>query len=258
MSRRCDEWYHTQCVNLPDLEIDLVDQFICPPCIDSTFCMYVYPQFSHRPGHPHLSLCTTYKTRCLFGLRHPDPTSIEACHKPARGAYSKMCSDACGVKYMRLRMAAWGEGGGEKGKLWESVWDAERSEGMVVCAEEEEAGASAVAVLLKKTSKEREVERLTAQLDGVVMQREELKKKMEVVLWRERLTALASERAERVDTCGWDQRMCYGEEEYVEFGAGALESYEGTGAEDEAVQVDALVDGEWWCTGKKKCERHAG
>lgn len=30
---RCDEWYHTQCVDMPDLEVDLVDQFICPNCI---------------------------------------------------------------------------------------------------------------------------------------------------------------------------------------------------------------------------------
>jgi COMPASS component SPP1 len=34
---RCDEWYHTQCVNIPDLEVDLVDQFICPPCVESKF-----------------------------------------------------------------------------------------------------------------------------------------------------------------------------------------------------------------------------
>lgn len=32
----CDEWYHTQCVHMPDLEVDLVDQFICPPCVEST------------------------------------------------------------------------------------------------------------------------------------------------------------------------------------------------------------------------------
>ncbi|KAF9499712.1 hypothetical protein BDN71DRAFT_1350382, partial [Pleurotus eryngii] len=30
---RCDEWYHTQCVSMTDLEVDLVDQFICPLCI---------------------------------------------------------------------------------------------------------------------------------------------------------------------------------------------------------------------------------
>jgi hypothetical protein len=34
---RCDEWYHTQCVNMPELEVDLVDQFICPPCVESAY-----------------------------------------------------------------------------------------------------------------------------------------------------------------------------------------------------------------------------
>jgi len=33
----CDEWYHTSCVNMPDLEVDLVDQFICPICVESTY-----------------------------------------------------------------------------------------------------------------------------------------------------------------------------------------------------------------------------
>jgi len=29
----CDEWYHTTCVNMPESEVELVDQFFCPPCI---------------------------------------------------------------------------------------------------------------------------------------------------------------------------------------------------------------------------------
>jgi COMPASS component SPP1 len=33
----CDEWYHTSCVNMPDLEVDLVDQFICPLCVESAY-----------------------------------------------------------------------------------------------------------------------------------------------------------------------------------------------------------------------------
>ena len=33
----CDEWYHTSCVNMPDLEVDLVDQFICPVCVESAY-----------------------------------------------------------------------------------------------------------------------------------------------------------------------------------------------------------------------------
>ena len=30
---RCDEWYHTQCLDMDDLEVDLIDQFVCPLCI---------------------------------------------------------------------------------------------------------------------------------------------------------------------------------------------------------------------------------
>lgn len=43
---RCDEWYHTACVNMPDLEVDLVDQFFCPPCIASSFLsLFAYDCF---------------------------------------------------------------------------------------------------------------------------------------------------------------------------------------------------------------------
>jgi len=82
-------------------------------------------------------------------------------------------------------------------------------------------------------------------------------------LWREKVVELASERAEVVDQCGWDQRLCFGEEEWADFGAEVLESYEertNTDSGDDGMQVDgaSASPGEWWCTGKKKCERHAG
>lgn len=32
---RCDEWYHMQCVDMPENVADLVDQFFCPICIES-------------------------------------------------------------------------------------------------------------------------------------------------------------------------------------------------------------------------------
>jgi COMPASS component SPP1 len=32
---RCDEWFHTQCVGIREEEVDLVDQFICPGCVES-------------------------------------------------------------------------------------------------------------------------------------------------------------------------------------------------------------------------------
>ena len=83
---------------------------------------------------------------------------------------------------------------------------------------------------------------------------------MEVVLWREKLLELATARATAAEQCGWDQRLCFGDEDYAEFGPGVLESYEDeeeTKAGD-AMQVDAPEEQVWWCQGKKKCDRHSG
>ncbi|KAI0963525.1 hypothetical protein AcW1_000576 [Taiwanofungus camphoratus] len=259
---RCDEWYHTQCVNMPDLEVDLVDQFICPPCIES---------------NPHLHLRTTYRRRCLFGLKHLNPSSPNACHKPARGAFSKYCSDKCGILYMQSRIDAWG---GDKERLWESVKDANKREGVVVCVKErnrivkiegdmhvspeqqQQPDLSLEMVKPSQTKVDRELARLDAQLEKLEQRREELKNEMEVVIWREKLVELATARAENLDECGWDQRLCFGDDEYAEFGAGVLESYEDAGQQEakesnDMMQVD-VEDGEWWCRGKRKCDRHAG
>jgi len=91
-------------------------------------------------------------------------------------------------------------------------------------------------------------------LDEVVTLREDLKEGMEIVFWRERLLELASERAEQVGLCGWDQRLCFGEDEWADFGVGVLESYE-DGQKDGGMQVDPE---EWWCLESSQCERHAG
>jgi len=253
---RCDEWYHTQCVNMPDLEIDLVDQFICPPCIESNL---------------ELHLQTTYRKRCHRGLHHPNPSSPEACHKAARGDFSKYCSDECGVQFMKTKIAAWEKKGGNKDRLWESVRDAERREGVVVCADtamDDGGDDDAKPISQRNTARvKRDVERLNGRLDQVMHHRERLKKEMDVVVWRARLVELATERSERVDECAWDQRLCFGDEEYAEFGQEVLASYEDNAEKEEmknegedAMQVDNVVveDGEWWCRGKKKCERHSG
>lgn len=169
--------------------------------------------------------------------------------------------------------------------LWESVKDAKRREGFVT----REPGRSLPKAILAeiqnsalpitqspasdiKPHAEDEkgrntiVLRLEEQLQTVVQEREELKKQLEVLAWRERLLQLASDRAENVGDCGWDQRLVYGDEEWHEFGAGVLESYDdvapnghGHSEEDQEMDVDGeTVVGEWWCRGKKKCERHAG
>ncbi|KAJ3511298.1 hypothetical protein NLJ89_g4178 [Agrocybe chaxingu] len=263
---RCDDWYHTQCVNMPDLEVDLVDQFICPPCIDK---------------NSHLNLQTTYKQRCLYGLRHPDPSSPKACHKAARGAFSKYCSDECGIKYMQSRIDSWAKKGGKTEKLWESVKHAEKREGVVVCAADPETnGCTKMEVDVKqeadvkpakhqivppsKSKAERERERLNGLLESVVRLREEVKRGMEVIVWRERLLQLATERAVHVGQCGWDQRLCFDDDEWADIGAAVFESYEETknerakeGNGDGDMEVDGTEE-QWWCPGQKVCERHAG
>ncbi|KAG6813258.1 hypothetical protein H0H92_012672 [Tricholoma furcatifolium] len=210
--------------------------------------------------YPNLHLKTTYKTRCLYGLRHADPSSTKACHRPARGAFSKYCSDECGVKYMQSRVDAWAKKGGKKDKLWESVKDSEKREGVVVCVAESngpkmevDGNDGGLVLKQKKTKADREVERLNKLLDSIVKLREDVKKEMEGVIWREKLLELASERAEQIGECGWDQRLCFGDDECADLGAGVLESY------DVNLQNgETAPSGKWWCSGKKVCDRHAG
>lgn len=127
-----------------------------------------------------------------------------------------------------------------------------------------------------KAKSNRELARLHPLLDKILLQREQLTKRMDVVGWRERLTEQAVQRSETAgfDECGWDQRMCLDDEEVKEYGAGVLESYEeegqreggegatgngnGTPREGEGGEEGGVVYGEWWCRGKKKCDRHAG
>lgn len=53
---RCDEWYHTTCVNMPDMEVELVDQFFCPPCIERNVLFLL-------PLEIHLTFYVKQKTR---------------------------------------------------------------------------------------------------------------------------------------------------------------------------------------------------
>ncbi|KAJ7225474.1 hypothetical protein GGX14DRAFT_639073 [Mycena pura] len=257
---RCDEWYHTQCVDMPDLVVDLVDQFFCPPCIET---------------NSRLLLKTTYKARCRYGLDHPEPDSPRACHKPAQGALSKYCSPECGYNSMKKRIENYTKHGGKKELLWESVKHAQKREAVVIVHEEDfqatatadgcakangdAAPAPVVSTHVKPSigKVEREVASLNAVLDEVVTQREELRKGMDIILWRERLLELANERAVQLGQCGWDQRLCFGEDEWAEFGTGVLESYEEVAKEGSQTD-DPTETEEWWCLESEKCERHAG
>lgn len=174
--------------------------------------------------------------------------------------------------------------------LWESVKDAKRREGRTdavpnrkipkrILAEmqnNEDVKADAdmgdvkspIAPLMPSLeSQDSAVRRLDTQLQKIFTEREARKKELEVIAWRERLLQLASDRSEYVEVCGWDQRLCFGDEEIIEFGKDAIESYDDShppnaqvgAAEGEGMDVDEPVDeGEWWCPGKKKCDRHAG
>jgi len=176
---------------------------------------------------------------------------------------------------MQTRIAQWESSGGRRDLLWESVKHAAKREGVVVCAMTNGTGPIMMDVDNKdsepkpldpiaKRRAERDVVRLNARLEQVVKERELMKRELDMVMWRERAVELASERAGKADECGWDQRLCFGEEEWADFGPEVLESYE-----DERVKVESgdnampldtasAMHGEWWCTGKKKCERHAG
>lgn len=191
-----------------------------------------------------------------------------------------------------MKLQTWANKGGDVERLWENVKDAKRREGVVVSepgrtlpkkilaelsnvtppnpsngaeelsrdvqmnidqpciiqGQENGVGGSPNPVLKLK------IVSLEAQLSKVVSERENRKKEMEVVEWRQRLLSLAIRRAELVGECGWDQRLCFGDEEWREFGEGVLESYEDA---NEGMEVDEQ-ESEWWCRGEKKCERHAG
>jgi COMPASS component SPP1 len=160
---------------------------------------------------------------------------------------------------MQSRIDAWAKKGGKKEELWESVKHAEKREGIAVCVDER------VKFDLDKKNKstkvDRETERLQGLLNQVVKTREEVHSSMEIVVWRERLLQFASERAEHIDQCGWDQRLCFGEEEWQDFGPGVLESYDDVKPvkNENEMQVDEAEEGgEWWCPSQKSCKRHAG
>jgi COMPASS component SPP1 len=178
---------------------------------------------------------------------------------------------------MRIKIDEWATNGGNKAKLWEQVKDADQREGVVIVVhgpevktevKTETMGLDAVPLpAVAQTElgkqprmtkqKERELDRLRAQLDSVVQLRDVMKSEMEIILWRVTLTQLASERAEGLDECGWDQRLCMDDEDYAEAGVSVLESYgDARGGDDQIITPE--VDGEWWCRGKKKCDRHAG
>ena len=186
---------------------------------------------------------------------------------------------------MQTKIEAWTAGGGHKTKLWETVKDADAREGVTTAfpmvkkpatvkteAEADgdikltdgtlhdtkpESHVDGPATTVKKglsKQKERELSRLRKELEKVVDLRNSTKQELEIIEWRDSLIKLATQRSEEVGECGWDQRLCMDDEEWIEVGPAILENYDGQDQQDD--ELESL--GEWWCRGKKRCDRHAG
>ncbi|EST10056.1 Zinc finger, PHD-finger [Kalmanozyma brasiliensis GHG001] len=105
MCDRCDGWYHYRCMRITELDAELVDQFICPPCHEVT-------------GEE-----TTYKVGC----------AREACRRAAGGPFSKFCSQRCGVLMVSERMGRLGVRSAGAVEGWRGdarVGNARRTEGL--------------------------------------------------------------------------------------------------------------------------------
>ncbi|KDE06932.1 hypothetical protein MVLG_02819 [Microbotryum lychnidis-dioicae p1A1 Lamole] len=74
---KCENWYHLECVHIPDYMVELVDWFFCPPCTQA---------FGKQ---------TTWKPRCA---RPTCPRAV--------APLSKFCSDFCGIEMASVRIEA--------------------------------------------------------------------------------------------------------------------------------------------------------
>lgn len=178
---------------------------------------------------------------------------------------------------MSKRIDNWEARGGNRAHLWQSVKGAQRLEGVVALVPPVQKDAQPVssapqgpdqsleayrssdaarAIVQPAQSRiEREADRLRAQVEGWIARKHDLKQELVIINWRTRLLTRASQRADLLGECGWDQRMCYGDEEWEEFGQGVLESYDERPTEDDELNEEF---GQWWCPAPKKCNRHAG
>lgn len=167
---------------------------------------------------------------------------------------------------MQSRIDTWAKKGGKKERLWDSVKGADKREGVVVriedannCTADSKDGLKDGQLKPSKPARakgERERERLNRVLQEINQAADELKKGMGILALREKLLEMAGERAESVGQCGWDQRLCYEDEEWVENGQSALESYD-----DRDMDVDGQSDNgesDWWCAEDTGCSRHMG
>ncbi|KAF8501917.1 hypothetical protein JB92DRAFT_2975306 [Gautieria morchelliformis] len=241
---RCDEWYHPACVGMVEAEVDLVDQFICSSC-----------------GAQNSQLNTTYKPRCHRGLNYVvEHDKLPTCYKPARGDFSKYCSDECGVAHMAAKVA---QSGYTHAQIYPAVKNARRREGVTIAHGKAKAGADGMDVdaendedvdpraaifMAMRAADEREIAELQRRLDDVTRVREESELTREIIQKRRRLLDLAEARA-MGQFCGWDSRLLKGDKEWAawvdsEVGRDVLEGGNGDGTD--------------LCGGPAVCPRHKG
>ncbi|KAI4612541.1 hypothetical protein J4E80_007275 [Alternaria sp. BMP 0032] len=231
----CDDWFHGDCVNMRQVDEELVDKFICPQCEEN------------GKGN------TTWKPMCRR----------DGCRKPARlnhGRESKYCSDDCGVLFMQeqLQRTAGAKGANgmkEKSKKKKKPAETEGAEeeeptplGGTLRAKDLKALVDAspniqafknlgtgVLTPPQTASPSRatfpsngedlaltagEIERLTA----LHKEKTQLKDRLEVLKDREKFVSMAKEQAVRLadrekvkakDFCGYDSRLSWSDAEFL-------------------------------------------
>lgn len=244
---RCDDWYHPGCVNLPEWDVDLIDQFVCPLCVIK------------------YSVHTSYKTRC----------AVKGCNKPARAPVSKYCSDLCGLKSATARLQTLRARGVDLEQLWYAAKDARPPEGVVYVhlpgpapnpppSGVNNIGSGATRVLdgRQKADLER-LERLMEESAQLKARCAALEMGIGHLKARLRLLNCAMQRNERAggEKCGFDARIVIDDEDWAVWveGEGKWTMEEAEGDEGKAKLLEAYEKMEGaHCTGKKRCDKHSG
>ncbi|KAG8746928.1 hypothetical protein FRC10_003099 [Ceratobasidium sp. 414] len=235
------------CDRLPECDIDLIDQFVCPLCV---------------PKH---NAHTTYRTRC----------AVRDCTKPARAPVSKYCSHACGLKHAAAQLQTWRARGVNMEQLWYAAKDARAPEGVVYVhlpggpiPYPPPAGVNNIgpdATKLIDGRQKADLENLATMGEALkqsVARRETLELDIKRLKARLRLLGCAMRRAEKVggERCGFDARVVMNDGEWAEWlGGGGKWTLEEQAEGEEQKDDEAYGKDEGsFCAGKKRCERHYG
>ncbi|KAK6992353.1 hypothetical protein R3P38DRAFT_2658843, partial [Favolaschia claudopus] len=163
------------------------------------------------------NLQTTFKSRCRRGLEHLDPSSREACHKPARGLLSKYCSDWCGFDNVKQRLHTFAASGGNTDLFWDNVKHAQKPEAVVLSHDP----LGSVTLRAQSANK---LEPPRAALAEVQRHRSAIARN-DALFLRKCLLKLAIDRASQISQCGFDGRLCWDDEFVADRGSAIIEGY---------------------------------